>query len=64
MSRRMHLKLFVKAAPWMHRVFAVVVTERAVDARAPVVLENIAKTMRSIASVRRRMCGGECGGDG
>lgn len=45
-------------------MFAVVVTERAVDARAPVVLENIAKTMRSIASVRRRMCGGECGGDG
>jgi hypothetical protein len=47
----------------MHRVFAVVVTARAVDVRAPVVHENIAaKTMRSIASVRRRMCGGECGG--
>lgn len=45
----------------MQRVNVAVVTGRAVDVRAPVVHENIAKTMRSIASVRRRMCGGECG---
>jgi len=46
----------------MHRaIVVVVVTGRAVDVRAPVVHENIAKTMRSIASVRRRMCDDECG---
>ena len=45
----------------MQRVNVAVVTGRAVDVRAPVVHENIAKTMRSIASVRRRMCGCECG---
>lgn len=44
----------------MHRVITVV-TGRAVDVRAPVVHENIAKTTRSIASVRRRMCDDECG---
>ena len=45
----------------MHRAIVVVVTGRAVDVRAPLVHENIAKTMRSIASVRRRMCDDECG---